>query len=122
MIFKSDMTLKLFIGNKNYSSWSMRPWVALKASGIAFDETMIPLYTGPADKQRILDVTPSGTVNDRSAPVGPNSQVTVVPAWVHPGGAAAAAIAGRPSPASPATSTTPAPRAAARRVVTLRVT
>ncbi len=56
------MTLKLFIGNKNYSSWSMRPWVALKASGIAFDETMIPLYTGAADKQRILDVTPSGKV------------------------------------------------------------
>ncbi len=56
------MALKLFIGNKNYSSWSMRPWVALKASGIAFDETMIPLYTGPADKQRILDVTPSGKV------------------------------------------------------------
>ncbi len=56
------MSLKLFIGNKNYSSWSMRPWVALKACGIAFDETMIPLYTGPADKQRILDVTPSGKV------------------------------------------------------------
>ncbi|HEY0234564.1 MAG TPA: glutathione S-transferase family protein [Afipia sp.] len=56
------MTLKLFIGNKNYSSWSMRPWVALKASSIAFDEAMIPLYTGAADKQRILDVTPSGKV------------------------------------------------------------
>lgn len=56
------MGLKLFIGNKNYSSWSMRPWVALKAAGIDFDETMIPLYTGPADKQRILDVTPSGKV------------------------------------------------------------
>lgn len=56
------MALKLFIGNKNYSSWSMRPWVALKASGIAFDEIVIPLYTGAADKQRILDVTPSGKV------------------------------------------------------------
>ncbi|RTL50374.1 MAG: glutathione S-transferase family protein [Bradyrhizobiaceae bacterium] len=40
----------------------MRPWLVLKAFGIAFDETMIPLYTGPADKQRILDVTPSGKV------------------------------------------------------------
>ena len=56
------MTLTLVIGNKNYSSWSMRPWVALKAAGIAFDEVQIPLYTGAADKQRILDVTPSGKV------------------------------------------------------------
>lgn len=56
------MTLTLAIGNKNYSSWSMRPWIALKASGIAFDEVEIPLYTGPADKQRILDFTPSGKV------------------------------------------------------------
>jgi glutathione S-transferase len=57
-----QMTLKLVIGNKNYSSWSMRPWVALKAAGIAFEEVQIPLYTGDADKQRILDVTPSGKV------------------------------------------------------------
>jgi len=56
------MALTLFIGNKNYSSWSMRPWLALKAAGIAFDEVQIPLYTGAADKQRILDVTPSGKV------------------------------------------------------------
>ncbi|HEX7883165.1 MAG TPA: glutathione S-transferase family protein [Afipia sp.] len=56
------MALTLVIGNKNYSSWSMRPWLALKATGIAFDEVVIPLYTGAADKQRILDVTPSGKV------------------------------------------------------------
>jgi len=56
------MTLKLVIGNKNYSSWSMRPWLALRANGIAFEEVFIPLYTGEADKQRILDVTPSGKV------------------------------------------------------------
>lgn len=56
------MTLKLVIGNKNYSSWSMRPWVALRAGGIPFEEIFIPLYTGPADKQRILDVTGSGKV------------------------------------------------------------
>ncbi len=56
------MTLKLVIGNKNYSSWSMRPWVALRAAGIAFEEIFIPLYTGPADKQRILDVSKSGKV------------------------------------------------------------
>jgi len=56
------MALTLVIGNKNYSSWSMRPWMALKATGIAFDEIVIPLYTGDADKQRILDVTRSGKV------------------------------------------------------------
>ena len=56
------MTLKLVIGNKNYSSWSMRPWLALRASHIAFDEVFIPLYTGDTDKQRILEFTPSGKV------------------------------------------------------------
>jgi glutathione S-transferase len=56
------MSLKLVIGNKNYSSWSMRPWLALRANNIAFEEVLIPLYTGAADKQRILDVTPSGKV------------------------------------------------------------
>ena len=56
------MALKLVIGNKNYSSWSMRPWLALRANEIAFDEVFIPLYTGDADKRRILDFTPSGKV------------------------------------------------------------
>jgi glutathione S-transferase len=56
------MTLTLVIGNKNYSSWSMRPWLALRANGIAFDEVFIPLYTGEADKQRILGFTRSGKV------------------------------------------------------------
>jgi glutathione S-transferase len=56
------MALKLVIGNKNYSSWSMRPWLALRANDIAFDEVFIPLYTGDADKQRILDFTHSGKV------------------------------------------------------------
>jgi glutathione S-transferase len=56
------MTLKLVIGNKNYSSWSMRPWLALRANNIAFEEVFIPLYTGDADKRRILEVTPSGKV------------------------------------------------------------
>jgi glutathione S-transferase len=53
--------LKLVIGNKNYSSWSMRPWLALRANDIPFDEVFIPLYTdNPADKVPALvdcDVT-----------------------------------------------------------------
>jgi glutathione S-transferase len=56
------MALRLVIGNKNYSSWSMRPWLALKANNIAFEEVFIPLYTGDADKQRILSFTHSGKV------------------------------------------------------------
>ena len=56
------MALKLVIGNKNYSSWSMRPWLALRANDIAFDEIFVPLYTGEADKRRILDFTHSGKV------------------------------------------------------------
>ena len=32
---------KLYIGNKNYSSWSMRPWVLLRQAGIPFDEVMV---------------------------------------------------------------------------------
>ena len=54
--------LRLVIGNKNYSSWSMRPWLALRASNIPFEETFIPLYTGAPDKQRILDISPAGKV------------------------------------------------------------
>src|SRR3569832_4453 len=56
------MTLKLVIGNKNYSSWSMRPWVALRASNIPFEEVFISLYTGASDKQRILDFSGAGKV------------------------------------------------------------
>lgn len=56
------MALTLVIGNKNYSSWSMRPWMMLKAAGIPFEEVVIPLYTGDADKQRILSYSPAGKV------------------------------------------------------------
>jgi len=37
------MSLKLIIGNKNYSSWSLRPWLAMKAANIPFDEEVISL-------------------------------------------------------------------------------
>jgi glutathione S-transferase len=66
------MTLTLYIGNKNYSSWSMRPWLAMKGTGIVFQEKSIPLYTGPEDKAKILEVTPSGKV-----PVLVDDDVTV---------------------------------------------
>ncbi|WP_206955076.1 glutathione S-transferase family protein [Trinickia acidisoli] len=53
--------MKLIIGNKNYSSWSMRPWVMMKQMGLSFDEVLVPL--GEADtKARILEHSPSGRV------------------------------------------------------------
>lgn len=54
--------LTLAIGNKNYSSWSMRPWLALRASGIPFTEVFIPLYTDQADKDKILAFSRAGKV------------------------------------------------------------
>jgi len=54
--------LKLVIGNKNYSSWSMRPWLALRANDIPFEEVFIPLYTDQADKDRILGFSKAGKV------------------------------------------------------------
>jgi glutathione S-transferase len=55
------MALRLIIGNKNYSSWSMRPWIAMKAAGIAFDETLIPIYVA-GSKEKILAFSPAGKV------------------------------------------------------------
>jgi glutathione S-transferase len=46
----------LYIGNKNYSSWSMRPWLALKWAGIAFEERMIPLGGPGYGKSRIPEI------------------------------------------------------------------
>jgi glutathione S-transferase len=53
--------MKLVIGNKNYSSWSFRPWIGLKAAGISFDEEVIPLY-GEGAKAEILKHSPAGKV------------------------------------------------------------
>ena len=52
---------RLVIGNKNYSSWSLRPWLAMKQSGIPFEEVRIPLY-GPDSKRRLAEVSPSAKV------------------------------------------------------------
>jgi glutathione S-transferase len=55
----SDLTL--VVGNKNYSSWSMRPWVALRACGIAFRERVVKF--GSADwEANIARLSPSGLV------------------------------------------------------------
>jgi glutathione S-transferase len=55
------MALKLIIGNKNYSSWSLRPWIAMRHAGIAFDEELVPLYE-PGSREKVMKYSPTGTV------------------------------------------------------------
>ena len=55
------MSLHLIIGNKNYSSWSLRPWLAMKAGGIAFDETVISLEARDF-KARVTALSGAGKV------------------------------------------------------------
>lgn len=57
--------MQLVIGNKNYSSWSFRPWIAMKALGIPFEEILIPFGSplgNPEFKQRVAAYTPAGLV------------------------------------------------------------
>jgi len=53
--------LTIYLGNKNYSSWSLRPWLVLKQTTVAFDEVVIPLYQ-PTSKETVLKYSPSGRV------------------------------------------------------------
>jgi glutathione S-transferase len=55
----TDFTI--YIGNKNYSSWSLRGWLMLKRSGAAFSEEMVPLDQATT-RSRILRHSPSGKV------------------------------------------------------------
>ena len=51
----------LVVGNKNYSSWSLRPWIAMKVLGLPFAEKRIALYR-PGSKEEILRHSPAGKV------------------------------------------------------------
>src|SRR3982074_3081162 len=55
------MTLHLTIGNKNYSSWSFRPWIAMKVAGIPFDEEVISLDAKDF-KARVTTISGTGKV------------------------------------------------------------
>src|SRR5450631_3045150 len=55
------MPLTLILGNKNYSSWSLRPWIAMKVAGIAFEEKVIPLYE-PGSREQVLKYSPTARV------------------------------------------------------------
>jgi glutathione S-transferase len=57
--------IQLYIGNKNYSSWSMRPWVLLRQAGIAFEEVVLRFDSFDANstfKAGLKDITPVGKV------------------------------------------------------------
>ncbi|MBW4422907.1 MAG: glutathione S-transferase family protein [Nostoc desertorum CM1-VF14] len=54
--------LTLVIGNKNYSSWSLRPWLAMKQFGLEFNEIRIPLYKSPDYSAKIRQYSPAGKV------------------------------------------------------------
>jgi glutathione S-transferase len=55
------MSIELIIGNKNYSSWSFRPWIAMKVAGIPFEERLVP-FNAPDFKATVLRVSPAGKV------------------------------------------------------------
>jgi glutathione S-transferase len=55
------MDLSLVIGNKNYSSWSLRPWLLLKQAGVSFREVSVSLYTETSGAE-IRKYSPSGKV------------------------------------------------------------
>jgi len=59
--------LQLYIGNKNYSSWSMRPWVLMTQAGIPFEEVMVRFgddFSEPGSqfKKTVQPLNPAGTV------------------------------------------------------------
>lgn len=53
--------LTLYIGNKNYSSWSFRPWIAMVAAGVPFDEVLVP-FDFAAGNPRFKEFSPTGQV------------------------------------------------------------
>lgn len=53
--------LQLVIGNRNYSSWSLRAWLAMRRSGLSFEEVFIPLDV-PESKSLLAKHSPSGLV------------------------------------------------------------
>ena len=53
--------MKLVIGNKNYSSWSLRPWLLMRVLDLPFEELLVPLYE-PESREQLRLHTPSGKV------------------------------------------------------------
>jgi glutathione S-transferase len=59
--------MRLYIGNKNYSSWSLRAWLPVRHCGIPFEEELVPLDL-PESKKELLARSPSGRVPCLVAP------------------------------------------------------
>ena len=57
--------MKLIVGNRNYSSWSLRPWVLMAALGIAFRDRVEP-FTKPANYGDFRRFSPTGQVPERA--------------------------------------------------------
>lgn len=53
--------MRLYIANKNYSSWSFRPWVAMKAKGVGFEEVLTP-FDDDAGNPKFREFSPTGKV------------------------------------------------------------
>ncbi|MEM9278771.1 MAG: glutathione S-transferase family protein [Pseudomonadota bacterium] len=53
--------MKLYIGNKNYSSWSFRPWIGLKMQDVAFEEVLVP-FEDEIGNPRFKEFSPTGKV------------------------------------------------------------
>lgn len=78
---------RLFIGNRNYSSWSLRPWVLLRTLGIAFDEDM-QVFAPVSNREAFRAFAPNGTVpclHDGSTVVWDSLAIIEYLAERHPG-------------------------------------
>jgi glutathione S-transferase len=81
------MAYTLLVGNKNYSSWSLRPWLLLKERGIPFQEEVIPLQEDPGKAGRMARL-PAGRVPvlvDGSTAVWDSLAIAEYLAERHPG-------------------------------------
>jgi glutathione S-transferase len=66
--------LTLVIGNKNYSSWSMRPWVLLRQAGIRFEEVQLK-FNADARAQGVEAYSPTGLVPVLMADGAPGNRI-----------------------------------------------
>jgi len=85
----------LYIANKNYSSWSLRPWSLLRTLGIPFEERCVPYETG-SSYRRFRDFSPTGKMPclvDGSTVVWDSLAIAEYVAERHPGAWPAAAVA-----------------------------
>src|SRR3546814_3997078 len=60
-LVSEDKCMQLFIGNRNYSSWSLRAWLVLRHFGIRFEERLM-LLNGEGWKRKLRQVSPTGRV------------------------------------------------------------